>query len=99
MRGKLRFVGQTDTGKVREHNEDTIAFDPDIGLLARDQAGGLHPVAVRHAEVHQDDVGQGGHRLAYRVGPVHRRADHLDPGQQAEQQGQTVADHLLVVGD
>src|SRR6202050_1898498 len=33
LRGKLRFVGQTDTGKVREHNEDTIAFDPDIGLL------------------------------------------------------------------
>ena len=33
LRGKLRLVGQTDTGKVREHNEDTIAFDPDIGLL------------------------------------------------------------------
>jgi len=33
LRNKLRFVGATDTGKVREHNEDTIAVDPDIGLL------------------------------------------------------------------
>src|SRR5919107_2052847 len=33
LRAKLRFVGLSDTGKVREHNEDTIAFDPDIGLL------------------------------------------------------------------
>ena len=27
LRNKLRFVGLTDTGKVREHNEDTIAVD------------------------------------------------------------------------
>jgi PPM family protein phosphatase len=33
LKGKLRCVGLTDTGKVRDHNEDTIAFDPDIGLL------------------------------------------------------------------
>src|SRR5580658_4710333 len=32
-RGKLRVVGQTDNGKVREHNEDTIAFDSELGLL------------------------------------------------------------------
>jgi len=30
LRSKLRFVGLSDTGKVREHNEDTIAVDPDI---------------------------------------------------------------------
>ena len=30
LRGKLRVVGLTDTGKVREHNEDTIAVDPDM---------------------------------------------------------------------
>ncbi len=43
LRGKLRFVGQTDTGKVREHNEDTIAFDPDIGLLVlADGMGGYN---------------------------------------------------------
>ena len=33
LRNKLRCVGLTDTGKVREHNEDTIAVDADIGLL------------------------------------------------------------------
>ena len=43
LRGKLRFVGQTDTGRVREHNEDTIAFDPDIGLLVlADGMGGYN---------------------------------------------------------
>ena len=33
LKNKLRVVGLTDTGKVREHNEDTIAGDADIGLL------------------------------------------------------------------
>jgi len=43
LKGRLRFVGQTDTGKVREHNEDTIAFDADIGLLVlADGMGGYN---------------------------------------------------------
>jgi len=43
LRGKLHLVGETDTGKVREHNEDTIAFDPDIGLLVlADGMGGYN---------------------------------------------------------
>ena len=43
LKGKLRFVGQTDTGKVREHNEDTIAFDSDVGLLVlADGMGGYN---------------------------------------------------------
>ncbi len=33
LKGKITLVGQTDTGRVREHNEDTIATDPDVGLL------------------------------------------------------------------
>ena len=33
LKNKLRVVGLTDTGKVREHNEDTIAGDSDLGLL------------------------------------------------------------------
>jgi serine/threonine protein phosphatase PrpC len=42
-RGKLRVVGQTDNGKVREHNEDTIAFDAEIGLLVlADGMGGYN---------------------------------------------------------
>jgi len=43
LRNKLRFVGLTDTGKVREHNEDTIAVDADIGLLVlADGMGGYN---------------------------------------------------------
>ena len=43
LRGKLNCVGQTDTGKVREHNEDTIAFDAEIGLLVlADGMGGYN---------------------------------------------------------
>src|SRR6516164_4733383 len=43
LRGKLLCVGQSDTGKVREHNEDTIAVDPEIGLLVlADGMGGYN---------------------------------------------------------
>ena len=43
LKGKLMFVGQTDTGRVREHNEDTIATDPDVGLLVlADGMGGYN---------------------------------------------------------
>ena len=43
LRGKVRLVGLTDTGKVREHNEDTIAVDPDLGLLVlADGMGGYN---------------------------------------------------------
>jgi PPM family protein phosphatase len=43
LRTKLRFVGLSDTGKVREHNEDSIAFDADIGLLVlADGMGGYN---------------------------------------------------------
>lgn len=43
MRGKLECVALTDTGKVREHNEDTIGVDGDIGLLVlADGMGGYN---------------------------------------------------------
>jgi serine/threonine protein phosphatase PrpC len=43
LRSKLRFVGLSDTGKVREHNEDMIAVDADIGLLVlADGMGGYN---------------------------------------------------------
>ncbi len=43
LRGKVKLVGETDIGKVREHNEDTIAFDPEIGLLVvADGMGGYN---------------------------------------------------------
>jgi protein phosphatase len=33
LKGKFRCVGMTDTGRVRDHNEDTIGTDADIGLV------------------------------------------------------------------
>jgi serine/threonine protein phosphatase PrpC len=43
LKGKLTMVGQTDTGRVREHNEDTIATDTDVGLLVlADGMGGYN---------------------------------------------------------
>jgi len=43
LKGKLQCVGMTDTGRVREHNEDTIAWDSNIGLLVlADGMGGYN---------------------------------------------------------
>jgi protein phosphatase len=33
LKGKLRCIGMSDTGRIREHNEDTIGTDVDIGLV------------------------------------------------------------------
>ena len=41
LRNRVQAVGLTDTGKVREHNEDSIALDSDIGLyVLADGMGG-----------------------------------------------------------
>jgi PPM family protein phosphatase len=43
LRGKIRAVGLSDVGRVREHNEDTIGVDPDIGLMVlADGMGGYN---------------------------------------------------------
>jgi protein phosphatase len=43
LKGKLLCVGQTDTGRVREHNEDMIAVDSDLGLVVlADGMGGYN---------------------------------------------------------
>jgi PPM family protein phosphatase len=43
LRGKIRSVGLSDVGRVREHNEDTIGVDSDIGLLVlADGMGGYN---------------------------------------------------------
>jgi len=43
LKGKLQCVGLTDTGRVREHNEDTIAWDATLGLLVlADGMGGYN---------------------------------------------------------
>lgn len=43
LRNKLASIAMTDTGRVREHNEDAIAHDPDIGLFVlADGMGGYN---------------------------------------------------------
>ena len=43
LRNRVQAVGLTDTGKVREHNEDSIALDADIGLyVLADGMGGYN---------------------------------------------------------
>ena len=49
-------------------------------------------------QIHQDHVGGQGQRLAHGGLPVDRRTDHLDPGEQREQQQEAVPYHPLVVG-
>jgi len=43
LRGKIDFAEHTDTGRVREHNEDAIGSNPDIGLMVlADGMGGYN---------------------------------------------------------
>ncbi len=43
LRGKIQLAEITDTGKVREHNEDAIGSDADIGLMVlADGMGGYN---------------------------------------------------------
>jgi len=50
LKGKITTVARTDTGRVREHNEDSIGSDPEIGLLVlADGMGGLKAGEVASA--------------------------------------------------
>jgi protein phosphatase len=43
LRGKINFAELTDTGRVREHNEDAIGSNADIGLMVlADGMGGYN---------------------------------------------------------
>jgi protein phosphatase len=43
LRGKIDFAQMTDTGRVRDHNEDAIGSNPDIGLMVlADGMGGYN---------------------------------------------------------
>ncbi len=43
LRGKIDFAEMTDTGRVRDHNEDAIGSDSDIGLMVlADGMGGYN---------------------------------------------------------
>jgi protein phosphatase len=43
LRGKIEFAEVTDTGRVRDHNEDAIGSDPELGLMVlADGMGGYN---------------------------------------------------------
>ena len=43
LRGKIKFAEITDTGMVRDHNEDAIGSNPDVGLMVlADGMGGYN---------------------------------------------------------
>ncbi|MDJ0814478.1 MAG: Stp1/IreP family PP2C-type Ser/Thr phosphatase [Woeseiaceae bacterium] len=43
LRGKIEFAEITDTGRVRDHNEDAIGSDPELGLMVlADGMGGYN---------------------------------------------------------
>lgn len=43
LRGKLRSAAMSDTGRIRDHNEDAVAWDTDIGLFVlADGMGGYN---------------------------------------------------------
>jgi protein phosphatase len=43
LRGKIEIAQLTDTGRIREHNEDAIGSNPDIGLMVlADGMGGYN---------------------------------------------------------
>ncbi len=43
LRGKIDITEYTDTGRIREHNEDAIRSDPDLGLMVlADGMGGYN---------------------------------------------------------
>ena len=50
LRGKIRFAELTHTGMVREHNEDAIGSNADMGLLVlADGMGGYQSGEVASA--------------------------------------------------
>ena len=84
LKGKLRCVGQTDTGKVREHNEDTIAFDGEVryehpvtyaALTAPGTVARFRQIDMHVPHVHHD-------ALEFADGTIVKLA-RLTPGQRA----------------
>jgi len=84
-----------DPGIVGVRGEDDHAG---LGLFLAQPLGGLDPVAARHVQVHQDDVGAQLAGLADGVVAVDGRTDHLDARQQSDERDEPFPDDLLVIG-
>jgi hypothetical protein len=61
--------------------------------------GGLEPVQVGHADVHEHEVGPQVTGAVERDAPVGGLADHREVGLGFEDHAQTAADQRFVVGD
>ena len=48
LKGKIKVVRCSDTGRVRDHNEDAVISDMDIGLLALAEALWARDEAAAH---------------------------------------------------
>lgn len=60
LTGKIKAAAATDTGMVREHNEDAIGSDPDLGLLVlADGMGGYNAGEVASGHCCQDSAEPG----------------------------------------
>ena len=64
-----------------------------------DSAGGLDPVQVGHADIHQHDVGPQRPGGLDRLTPVAGLANDLEVGLGVEDHAEACADERLVVGD
>ena len=50
LRGKIEVACQTDVGQMRDHNEDALSSDEDVGLaVLADGMGGLNAGEVASA--------------------------------------------------
>ena len=69
LRGKIDFAEITDTGRVREHNEDAIGSNPDIGLMVlADGMGGYNAGEVASG------IASRGFQVEYALAPTPRAA-------------------------
>ena len=71
LRGKIDFAEFTDTGRVRDHNEDAVGSNPDIGLMVlADGMGGYNAGEVASGiavQIVSELVVEGAHREHARI--------------------------------
>ena len=71
--------------------------DPRVRARLTQALGRLDPVATRHPQVHEDDVGAQPLRPGNGLVPVGSGADHLHGGDQVDERGESVSHDALVV--